>query len=216
MLANRLESQALEAVQSALDGESSMLEAAHALRSLLPRMRPDLVSRDDINLVVAIDSETDHLPIGPVRQLWHPDSLAEKDRDIARYEEHCTEKMRSACERIRRTLLLERLVVTRHLNVSERSLVGPVERREVSAILKSLLLAESVFPSEGREGFAYEGTIIGRTSAGAEIIHSRAYASEPQRIAERRVDPYPDVDSAIESFIDSEWPDGIDGIELMN
>jgi hypothetical protein len=52
-LANRLETQAFEVVQSALDGESSMLQTGRNLHSLLLGMHPGLVSRDDFNLVRA-------------------------------------------------------------------------------------------------------------------------------------------------------------------
>jgi len=31
---------------------------------------------------VAIESETDHLPLGPVRQYWAKDSLTKKDDEI--------------------------------------------------------------------------------------------------------------------------------------
>jgi hypothetical protein len=54
----------------------------------------------DRNLFIGIASETDHLPIGTVRELWHPDFLPEKDREIARCEELWREAARAACERI--------------------------------------------------------------------------------------------------------------------
>jgi hypothetical protein len=40
----------------------------------------------DLNTFVAIDSETDDLPIGDVRRYWAPDALAQKDAEIARCE----------------------------------------------------------------------------------------------------------------------------------
>lgn len=36
---------------------------------------------------VAIDSETDHLPVGTVRRDWAPEALEEKNREIREYEE---------------------------------------------------------------------------------------------------------------------------------
>jgi hypothetical protein len=40
----------------------------------------------------AIDSETDALPIGEVRQLWSPEALERKDHEITKAEHfyHCT------------------------------------------------------------------------------------------------------------------------------
>jgi hypothetical protein len=211
MTNNQSEERALETVDSALDGCIGIVEAAHAL---LPLLNSDWASQDDFNLMRAIESETDDLPIGRVREHWHPDSLPEKDREIARCDGLWREHMISACQRIRRTLLLRRLVLNRHLNVAERQIVGSVRRHEVLAILRSLLLANSVFPPEGREGFFYEGATIGRVSSGVQITLSRAYAVHPQRIAERRIERYEDLDAAIEAFVDLEWSQGIDGIPI--
>lgn len=82
---NRSEAQVLEAVESALDGRMGMVEAAHALLPLLTR-NSDLASQGDFDLIRGIESETDDLPIGRVREHWHLDSLREKDRELARCE----------------------------------------------------------------------------------------------------------------------------------
>jgi hypothetical protein len=210
---NRSEAQALETVEFALDGRMSIVESAHALLPLLA-MNSDLASLEDFNLIRAIESETDDLPIGRVREHWHPDSLREKDRELARCERLWRERMISMCQRLRRTLLLRKLIVDRHLNVAQRQIVAPVRRQEVVVILCSILREDSVFPAEGREGLAYEGATIGRLSSGAQITHSRSYASHPQMVAEHRVYHYEDLDAAIEAFIDSEWSGGIDGISI--
>lgn len=207
----RIEEQALETVESALDGQISTVEAACALLPLLAMTR-DLVSDEDFDLLRAIESETDHLPIGRVREHWHPDSLQEKDRELARYEGFLHEQMISTCQHIRRTLLLRKLVIDRHLNVAERRVVVPVRRQEVAAILRSILRADSVFPAAGREGIAYEGATIGRISSGVQITLSRNDPVHPQVIADRRVEHYDDLDTAIEAFIDWEWSEGIDGV----
>jgi hypothetical protein len=87
-----------------------------------------------------------------------------------------------------------------------------VSRKEVAAVLKSILLRDGVFPIEEREGVVYEGAILGLVASGAQIARSRAYASDPKTAAERRIDRYQEVDAAIEAFIDMEWSAGIDGI----
>src|ERR1035438_1626155 len=80
---NRLVGQALETVEAVLDGRICITEAARALLPLL-RTNSDLASREDFDLIRAIESETDDLPIGRVREHWHPDSLREKDCEIER------------------------------------------------------------------------------------------------------------------------------------
>jgi hypothetical protein len=210
---SKFEKKALETVESALDGRIGVAEAAHALLPFL-RMQPDFTLREDFDLIRAVASETDHLPIGRVRELWHTDSLREKDRELVRYDALWHEQMVSACQRIRRMLLLRKLVVNRHLNVAERQSIRPVRRKEVVAILRSLMSATSVFPAEGCEGIAFEGASIGLMSSGAQLILSRNDPIQPQTIAERRVERYDNVEAAIEAFIDHEWRDGIDGIAL--
>ena len=81
-------------------------------------------------------------------------------------------------------------------------------------MVKSLLVADGVFPAEGREGFGYEGVFLGRVSTGAEITRTGTSATDPQAVAERRVNHFHDIDAAIEAFIDCEWNQGIDGIAL--
>jgi hypothetical protein len=49
---------------------------------------------------VAIDSETDALPIGPVRESWHPSTAAFDDQKIADAEEGFREAAREACRRV--------------------------------------------------------------------------------------------------------------------
>jgi hypothetical protein len=82
-----------------LAGDIHVLEAAIALCPLL-RSDPTIASKDDANLMVALASEIDHLPIGRVREEWHPGFLPEKDQEVARFEKLSREEVRSACERI--------------------------------------------------------------------------------------------------------------------
>jgi hypothetical protein len=73
-----------------------------ATRAILPLLHSDceIASPDDYNLFRGIDSETDDLPIGNVREEWDPAVLQEKDREIARCENLWREQVRNACERI--------------------------------------------------------------------------------------------------------------------
>jgi hypothetical protein len=69
----------------AFNREVSAIVAARELANLRHRVGVD---RDDSDFLVcvAIDSETDALPIGSVRQYWAPDALAKKDEEIAEAE----------------------------------------------------------------------------------------------------------------------------------
>lgn len=93
--------------QFALDGTMSILEAARALCPLLHSC-PTAASKEDFNLIIGVDSETDDPPVGWVRREWHPDFLPEKDKEIARCELLWGDSIRAVCERI---LLRNRLPV---------------------------------------------------------------------------------------------------------
>lgn len=204
---------ALEISQSVLDGQTRAIEAAHALCYLVDR-DSSIAGKEDRTLFIAVAGETDDLPIGHIRQEWHPDCLPEKDREIARCESLWGDEIRAACVRIRRTALLRKLVVQGHISVAERCAIEPVQRREVAELLESLLLSDGVFPLQAIEGIVYEGASIARNSYGAQITWKRGYAWDPSTVAERRTQTFSDIDTAIEAFIDSEWPSGIDGIRL--
>jgi hypothetical protein len=85
--------------QGVLDGQTGVIDAARTLVLLL-RRSPELASKEDFNLVRAIESETDDLPLGQVRELWDPAALANKDREIARCESLWRDEVRAACGRI--------------------------------------------------------------------------------------------------------------------
>ena len=69
---------------------------------------------------VAIDSETDALPIGAVREMWHPSTAALEDQKIADAEERFREAANEACRRVLE--LLESGVVTLWRPVGPREL----------------------------------------------------------------------------------------------
>jgi len=51
-------------------------------------------------LIIGIESETDHLPVGEVRKLWASSALKEKDVEIARAEELYRADFLETCRRI--------------------------------------------------------------------------------------------------------------------
>ena len=90
---------AVEIARAVLAGEIGILEGT---RLLVPLLNLDLkiASDEDFNFLRGVDSETDDLPVGRVRQEWHPDSLPAKDVEIARCENLWGSDVRCACERI--------------------------------------------------------------------------------------------------------------------
>jgi hypothetical protein len=89
---------ARDVAQAVLDGQTPVLEAVRTLVSLA---HTDAVADvEDRMLIIAIESETDGLPIGEVRRLWAPSALEEKDKVIARSEELYREQFLEACRRI--------------------------------------------------------------------------------------------------------------------
>jgi hypothetical protein len=65
--------------RSVLNRRIGVIDAARSLLSIL-RRNPEMVTKEDFNFVIAIESETDDLPLGRVRELWNPEVLPEKDR----------------------------------------------------------------------------------------------------------------------------------------
>ena len=55
---------------------------------------------EDLTVFVAIDSETDHLPLGKVRELWSQAALERLEPEIAEAEAWAKEYGVRACEKI--------------------------------------------------------------------------------------------------------------------
>jgi hypothetical protein len=84
--ADTKEQKVAQIARDILDGRIGIIEGAREIRRFCGG-HLGFDERDlDLNTFVAIDSETDDLPIGDVRQYWAPDALAQKDAEIARCE----------------------------------------------------------------------------------------------------------------------------------
>jgi hypothetical protein len=89
---------AKEIAAAVLDGRTTVLEA---VRELSPLAHTDAIAaEEDRTLVIAIESETDDLPIGEVRKLWAPHALEAKEAEIARAEALYKAQFLEACKRI--------------------------------------------------------------------------------------------------------------------
>jgi hypothetical protein len=71
----------VEVAQAMLDGALGIIEGSRRLNDLREALGIHHLD-DDFAGFVAIDSETDALPIGDVRRLWNEEALVHKDREV--------------------------------------------------------------------------------------------------------------------------------------
>ena len=84
--ADTKEQKVAQIARDILDGRIGIIEGAREIRRFCGG-HVGFDERDpDLSTFVAIDSETDDLPIGAVRQYWARDARAQKDAEIARCE----------------------------------------------------------------------------------------------------------------------------------
>jgi hypothetical protein len=99
---NQMSQQGTEIVkvaQAILDGTMDLIEGSRILHGL----GHDIFADDhdpDFLIFVVIDSDTDHLPIGDVRQLWIENALLEKDEEIRKIRAFYRDDVVQACSRL--------------------------------------------------------------------------------------------------------------------
>jgi hypothetical protein len=69
-----------------IDGEIRPLLGARLLCPYANRLRQE-IGHEAWQIIVGVDSESDHLPIGTERQLWATEALREKDKITDDYEQ---------------------------------------------------------------------------------------------------------------------------------
>jgi hypothetical protein len=90
----------VSAARSVLNGEIGIIEGARILTALSFRVVADWASDAEFRVLGVLNSETDHLPVGRVRELWDPAALAEKDAIIQRIEAVHRSEVEEACRRL--------------------------------------------------------------------------------------------------------------------
>lgn len=93
---------AIAVARRVLSGELGMIEGSRTLSSMRWEFGAEITDR--FSPFVAIDSETDDLPVGAARDLWDADALAWKDLEISRCEQLYRAQCLEACGK-----LIERL-----------------------------------------------------------------------------------------------------------
>ena len=76
---------AVAVARQIMAGELGVIEGCRELSSMRWEFGAEM--KELFLPFVALDSETDHLPIGAVRELWQVDALARKDQEIRRFEQ---------------------------------------------------------------------------------------------------------------------------------
>jgi hypothetical protein len=124
---------------------------------------------------------------------------------------------------IPREALIEKLVVSLHLNVIERRMLAsnPVSVEEVAAIVKRLLEKNDVFPPNAKPWqpgeIVFEGFFLAKRPNGkVRLSWQRGNAIRPYELADQGSSEYDNADDAVSRFIQSEWNNGIDGITLWD
>ena len=93
-----LKQQIVDICRAAVRGEIGVIDASRKLRNLQYQLFESI--DHDFLCFIAIESETDHLPVGNERQYWNKEVLIEKDKEIAAYESDVKQKFLDACNQV--------------------------------------------------------------------------------------------------------------------
>ena len=99
MRKRRIYSKVRSIARAFLAGDSEPSEAC-LLLSPYAFWNPELFSDEDKKLLTVVNSETDDLPIGRLRENWHPDFLPAKLESLAKYDALIKSDVRNLCERL--------------------------------------------------------------------------------------------------------------------
>lgn len=93
-----LSSKIIEIARRILSGEVDIVGGARDLARVSHQLGAD--HDPDFVFFIGLDSETDHLPIGDVRQHWNPEVLRAKDAELAAHEAKVRERTFEVCQRL--------------------------------------------------------------------------------------------------------------------
>jgi hypothetical protein len=83
-----------------LNGSVGIIEGARQLSALAHDVVDDWRVDADFVVFGALDSGTDHLPIGRAREYWDPVALVDRDREVERVEADARPKIEQACRNL--------------------------------------------------------------------------------------------------------------------
>jgi len=97
---SRLRRAAVDTAHAILREEIGVIDGARRLSSLAHRLVDDWRVDPDFLVFGALDTETDHLPVGAQRALWDPAALVDKDAMVARIEAVARADVEMACRNV--------------------------------------------------------------------------------------------------------------------
>jgi hypothetical protein len=97
---NAIFAEIIDCCRQLLEGSIGVIAASRKISDLRFQLPGDLQSGDDLMCFVMVDSETDHLPVGPDRLHWAPDALKVKDDETAAYEDFHKSAAMAAARRL--------------------------------------------------------------------------------------------------------------------
>jgi hypothetical protein len=114
-----------------LEGEIGVIAASRALGQLRHHIAPAWPEMGEALLpFIAVDSDTDALPIGAERAMWARSALAIEDHKIAEAEERFRDPIRAACHRIMALLDNDAATLWRPVGPLELELIAASGMRE--------------------------------------------------------------------------------------
>jgi hypothetical protein len=96
----RKKCEAIDVATRVVNGKVGILAASRVLSRLGHDLVPDTRIDPDFVVFIALDSQTDHLPLEDQRHNWAPAAFAQKQLEVARWEEHSREQVVEACRSI--------------------------------------------------------------------------------------------------------------------
>jgi hypothetical protein len=94
------ESEAVRTAEAAVSGSMPLLDACVRLAALAHDLVPSWAEDQDFVIFGLVASESDHLPLGEVRQQWSAQALTKADAEIASICDFYRSQILAACSNV--------------------------------------------------------------------------------------------------------------------
>jgi hypothetical protein len=94
------ESEAVRTAQAAVDGSMPLIDACVKLAALAHDLVPSWGEDPDFVVFGLVASDTDHLPLGEVRQRWSAQALTSADAELERIANFYRDDILAACSNV--------------------------------------------------------------------------------------------------------------------
>ena len=111
--------------------------------------------------------------------------------------------------------IVKKLVLERHINVPERRSLpeGKAKGSLIFQVIEDTIREKGRYPFHIKPGEPYQGGIIERLGLDEYIVHWQAEVSL-SRFATVKKEYFSSLQIAMQSFVEKEWPDGIDAVAI--